>query len=93
MPIPTTMEAVSLPDGAQLVGIDWPEPVPVTVRYTGEPVALLSYTETVHIPVQIRRPPDGLAAGAAAELRVSYQACDEQVCYPPKTVRLRVRLE
>ncbi len=89
-PIATTIEVVSLPEGAELAGIDWPEPVPLIVRYTGRPVKLLSYTDTAVAHVRLRFPADAPAGELVVELRVRYQSCDERVCYPPRTKVLSV---
>jgi len=92
-PIATSIEAVSLPAGAAVEAIDWPDPIPVTVRYSGPPLELLSFVETTVARVRVRLPPDGVAAGAAAGLRVTLQSCDEEYCYPPRRVALEAPLE
>ncbi len=92
-PIATALRVVSLPEGAQVGEIQWPEPVSIPVRYTGRRVDLLSYADTVAIYVPLTLAPDQAAGDVTLELRVRYQACDELVCYRPKTVTLAVPLE
>jgi len=91
MPIATNIEVSSLPEGARLDKIVWPQPVPVTVRYTSAPVELLSYTgtsiATVHVLLDRR-----VEESDHALFDVTYQACDEEICYPPRTVKLAVTL-
>jgi len=91
MPIATNIEVSSLPEGARLDKIVWPQPVPVTVRYTSAPVELLSYTgtsmATVHVHLDRR-----VEESDRALFDVTYQACDEEICYPPRTVELAVTL-
>jgi hypothetical protein len=89
-PIATTIEVTSLPEGAVVEGIEWPEPVPVIVRYTRRPVELLSYVDTTVAYVRLRLPGDGQLGDANVEIRVRHQSCDERFCYPPRTVTLSV---
>jgi hypothetical protein len=91
-PIPTTIEVISLPAAVELEEIEWPEPVLLTVRYTGRPVQLLSYADTTVARVRLRLPGDAPADDPVVELEARYQSCDERVCYPPRTKRLRVQI-
>jgi hypothetical protein len=92
-PIATSIEAVSLPAGAAVETIDWPDPTPVTVRYSGPPLELLSFVETTVAQVRVRLPVGGVAPGSAAGLRVTLQSCDEEYCYPPRRVALEATLD
>jgi thiol:disulfide interchange protein DsbD len=90
MPIATSVQASSLPEGAAVDVIRWPEPATVTVHYIRDPVELLVYAGEAVVRLDVRfatGTPDG---AHSVELRVRYQACDERVCYPPKTVSLSV---
>lgn len=99
-PIATSIEVVSAPDGVEIETIEWPDPVTVTVRYTSEPLNLLSFTDTILARLRVRVPAnqDGGANGAAVspgeriELRVQFQSCDEEYCYPPRRETLSVPL-
>lgn len=92
-PIATSIEAVSLPAGVAVETVDWPDPVPVTVRYSGPPLELLSFVDTTVARVRLRIPAGGVPAGGAAGLRVTLQSCDEEYCYPPRRVSLEAPLE
>ncbi len=92
VPVATDVEVASRPEGVEVGAIQWPEPVPVTVRYTGRPVELLSYVDTtaVYLPLELDR---GLSPGEyELTLRVAWQACDERVCYFPQERELAVPL-
>jgi thiol:disulfide interchange protein DsbD len=93
MPIATTIEVTSLPEGAVVEGIDWPDPVPVTVRYTRRPVELLSYVDAAVAHIRLRLSSQASPGDASVELRVRYQSCDERICYPPRTVEVVVPLK
>lgn len=89
-PIATTIEVTSLPEGVVVEGIDWPDPVPVIVRYTRRPVELQSYVNTTVAHVRLRLPGDAPLGDANVEIKLRYQSCDERFCYPPRTITLSV---
>ena len=99
-PIATSIEVVSAPEGVEIERVEWPDPVTVTVRYTSEPLDLLSFTDTIVARLRARLPAerDGESNGAAVspseqiELRVQFQSCDEEYCYPPRRETLLVPL-
>jgi hypothetical protein len=93
-PVATDIAPVALPPNARIVRIDWPEPSTVTVQYTGAPVGLLAYADTVVARVLVRLAPDGATGRVTAVLRVRYQACDARLCYRPaeKDVSVRFRV-
>lgn len=83
---------VSLKAGGAVVGsgqIQWPEPKPYPVpdpTGMGDPIEVPVYSgqAVVFVPVLIDREAAGQAR--TLELVVSYQACDDTVCYPPDDV-------
>ncbi len=81
-PIPTDL-SLTVPQGATVGDIQWPEPTAVEVRYTGSPVALLSYTGRTLIYAPVTLGSDQPEGRALIRVKVSYQACDATVCYPP----------
>jgi thiol:disulfide interchange protein DsbD len=91
--IATAIEVLALPEGAVEKGIEWPEPVPVTVRYTRKAVELLSYVGDATARLRVELAQDQPAGQAEVALEVRYQACDERVCYPPRTAELMVSFE
>jgi hypothetical protein len=92
-PIATEIAPSTLPEGARIERIDWPEPAPVTVQYTGAPVQVLSYAGTVVARLLLRLPPAASTRRTTVVLRVRYQACDERVCYPPAEQDVTVRFQ
>lgn len=90
VPIATSVEASTLPEGAGVEEIRWPDPVTVTVRYVRDPVELLAYAGETIVRLVVRTAADAPEGEERVGLRVRYQACDERVCYPPKTVVLSI---
>lgn len=99
-PIATSIDLISAPDGVVVESIDWPDPVTVTVRYTSEPLDLLSFADTTIARLRVRLPADLAlghgrnvsSPGEQIELRVQFQSCDEEYCYPPRREKLLVPL-
>ena len=98
-PIATSIEVVAAAEGVEIESIEWPDPVTVTVRYTSEPLDLLSFTGTVVARVRARLPmsQDGDATAPSPdtriELLVQFQSCDEEYCYPPRRETLSIPLD
>ena len=100
-PIATSIELTSAPDGVEIESIEWPDPVTVTVRYTSEPLNLLSFTDTVVARIRVRLPgsqdggPDSIrwSSDERLEMRVQFQSCDEEYCYPPRRETVSVPLD
>ena len=91
-PIPTAIEVVSGPDDATVHPIVWPLPVDVPVNYTGVPVMLPSFAGTAVAYLPVRIAPDAAAGEISFDLGVTFQACDETVCYAPETRTLRATI-
>jgi len=99
-PIATSIEVVSVPDGVEIERIEWPDPVTVTVRYTSEPLDLLSFTDTTvaRLRARLSASQDGrltrdpVSSDDRIELRIQFQSCDEKYCYPPRRESLSVPL-
>jgi len=83
--IPTTLKA----DGQswRIVRVDYPQAEVAKLGFQKEALAL--YQGTVHIRVELERTS---AQAGAVPLELRLQACSDQVCLPPETVRLRVAL-
>jgi hypothetical protein len=99
-PIATSIRVASAPAGVEVEEIEWPEPVTVTVRYTSEPLELLSFVDTTVARLRVRLPEHLVDAPGGAgpvdvvplELQVQFQSCDEEYCYPPRRETLSVPL-
>jgi thiol:disulfide interchange protein DsbD len=85
---------VVVPPFVSLVGIQWPEAHPAEVPdfNTGgrQRVPLFSGTAVAFLVVKVA--PDAPAGEAEIPVGVFYQACDEQVCLPPQSPVIRVRV-
>lgn len=97
-PIPTLInvrEGAKLPDGVKVYprSAQWPKPHEVEVGFTGSPVKLLSYAEptTVFIPVVIES--SAKPGEVTIPLTVSYQACNDMVCFPEEAVELDLKVK
>jgi len=90
-PIATEISPVTLPAGAAIESVEWPDPTPVTVRYVGPALELLSYTERTAVRVLLRVAPGAATGRATAVFEVRYQTCDDRVCYAPATRNVTVR--
>ena len=99
-PIATSIEVVSAPQGVEIETIEWPDPVTVTVRYTNEPLDLLSFTGMTVARLRVRLPANqngesnrvAVSPDERIELRVQFQSCDEEYCYPPRRETLSIPL-
>jgi thiol:disulfide interchange protein len=96
--IPTLInvrEGATLPDGVKVYprSAQWPKPQEVEVGFTGSPVKLLSYAEptTVYIPVVIE--PSAKPGEITIPLTVSYQACNDAVCFQEEKVELDLKVK
>lgn len=96
--IPTLInvrEGATLPDGVKVYprSAQWPKPQEVEVGFTGSPVKLLSYAEptTVYIPVVIE--PSAKPGEITIPLTVSYQACNDAVCFQEEKVELDLNVK
>lgn len=87
----TTTLSIQTNDTASITGIDYPKGKEIKVSWSPEPVSL--YTGRVVIFA------DGIVSESAVtgplkiEARLRYQACDDKVCRPPKTIPLVIATE
>ena len=80
--IPTVL-TLDPPDGIELAGLAWPEPILLSQQGADGPLAV--FEETFAIGAALALDP-GLAPGTyAAPGVLRYQACDETMCYLPAT--------
>lgn len=90
---PTLIDvSVDPPGGAAVGPIQWPEPKPTVVNYTGEPLEILFYEgeAVAFVPLRVSRGFEG--DEVAVTLKVSYQACDDMICLPPTDEWITLRL-
>ncbi len=77
--------------------IQFPQPHDITVNYTGDPdpanqKILPAYEKRTvfYLPVVI--PPTAAPGNVELALDLRYQACDDTICFPPKTIRITTTL-
>lgn len=76
-------------DGASLLAIQYPKGEPALVG--GESTPVMTYANTVEIPVILRLPKTSGDLNVSVSIR--YQQCNEQSCYPPSTVTAKGKVE
>lgn len=95
-PIATTLKATTKSSPVLTIHAgyaQWPEGKPTKVNFTGADVKITSLTDgaTIFVPVEVA---STAAAGKhTAELEISYQACNDSVCFPPRDETLVVEFE
>lgn len=89
---PTQIE-VETPEWLSAGRIQWPDEHEVSVNFTGSPVSLRVYEGKAIAFVPIRVASDAPIGSYELPIRVSYQACDATMCFPPTTDELTVTLE
>jgi thiol:disulfide interchange protein len=83
--IPTVL-TVEPPAGLTLAGTAYPDAIMLTTKFSAEPLAV--YEERFVLGALLRASPD-LAPGAyTVPATLRYQACDDEKCFPPKTLKL-----
>ncbi|QDU72947.1 protein-disulfide reductase DsbD family protein [Mucisphaera calidilacus] len=86
---PTSLEATT--DSSLLLGsVQYPRPEIIEVQYAPEPIPTYGHTTRLYLPVVV--PDDAQPGTQTIQLTLTYQACDDQVCYPPTTINLEAAL-
>lgn len=90
--IPTQIELVDLPEGLKVGPIQWPDTVPEVVSFAGGvEIEFYKGTAVAYVPLLID---DGAELGTRTiTAKVSYQACDDQVCLMPTDSTVTATLE
>ena len=78
--IPTTL-TLSAPAGVHVLGVEYPQAKDYHFAFSPKD-ALSVYTGSLHILVHLRAQPGAFAMPAS----LRYQACDNHMCNPPKTL-------
>jgi len=82
--IPTELTFTGLPEGAEVNGVQYPEPELLNLSFSDEDLAV--YEGEFAIAYRIAMP-ESIEPGAyAANAVLKYQACDDKACYAPKTI-------
>jgi thiol:disulfide interchange protein len=90
-PYPTRL-TVTANDPAITIGpAQFPKPHALTVSYFTSPVMVYEHQAVIFVPVVINT--DAAPGDRTLSVEVVYQACDDKVCFPPRTVQLDVTLQ
>ncbi len=89
---PTRIE-LDTPEWLSAGRIQWPDEHEVRVNYTGTSVSLRVYEGKAVAFVPLRISSDAPLGSYEIALRVSYQACNETMCFPPTTDEITVSIE
>jgi thiol:disulfide interchange protein DsbD len=85
--IPTTVE-LELPDGFSVVGVVYPEGIEKQLGFSDKPMRL--YEGEAVIGATLQASADFAPGETAVTAVVTYQACDNEKCLAPETVRIPV---
>jgi DsbC/DsbD-like thiol-disulfide interchange protein len=78
--IPTTVK-IDAPDGARVTAVSYPRGAVRTLKFSKDPLALYEGRAILRFIVTF---PAGFKTGVTElRARVRYQACNDEVCYPP----------
>ncbi len=93
-PVATTLELPET-DALSFGAVQWPKPSVVGVDFmmTGDPIEYQVYSgqAVIYIPVHIN---DAALLGTMdLELPLRFQACDDTICLPPQTEKLKASIE
>ncbi|MEO0586579.1 MAG: thioredoxin family protein [Planctomycetota bacterium] len=90
----TELSGVTGPDGEAVEGWlatgAWQRPPPVEVEAFGQSILAWEGTTVLYLPVAV--PADAEPGAYAVSVSVGYQACDDKVCLPPRTVEAVARV-
>ena len=84
---PTELEVVA-GDGISASSVSYPTPLTRKFAFADKPLAVYEGDTEIKAPIKAEKAATKGEHSIAAHLRV--QACDEQVCYPPGQIELRI---
>jgi len=90
--IPTELKPGDVPEGITAKPTQYPQPHPIEVNFTGDPVELMVYEQqaVLYLPVQVA--PDATPGEVTLTASLRYQTCDDKVCLPPVTKTIEATL-
>ncbi|MCA1629805.1 MAG: protein-disulfide reductase DsbD N-terminal domain-containing protein [Acidobacteria bacterium] len=80
--IPTTVK-IEAPEGARVSAVTYPRGAVRTLKFSKEPLALYEGRAVMRFNVTL--PANFKTGETELRARVRYQACNDEVCYPPAT--------
>lgn len=93
--IATAIEVTAVDGGLQVGAVQWPatSEVPIDYFMTGRPTPLVSFTgrAIAYLPVEVLA--NASPGPASVNFTLTYQTCDETMCYPPESPAFSVPIE
>jgi hypothetical protein len=80
-------------DASQIKTIDVSYPKPQMVSYSFSPKPLSVHTGDFDIVTRFQVPPQAPLGPSVLAGKLRYQACNDSMCLPPKTVEVRLSLD
>jgi len=74
----------------QVIEIRYPKPKLEKFAFTGKPISVVD--GEFEIVTRFRRAPNALPGPAFLQGKLRYQACNDKMCFPPKTLDVKVPL-
>ncbi len=87
--IPTVL-TVEPPAGLTLVAIAYPEPIMLPTKFSAEPLAV--YEEHFALGAMLTAAADLAPGEYTVPASLRYQACDDEKCLPPKTLKMEFKV-
>jgi thioredoxin:protein disulfide reductase len=87
IPLRLTWDASEL----QVVDTTYPKPKMETYEFTSKPLSV--FTGDFDIVTRFKAPPKAKTGTAVLLGKLRYQACNEKMCLPPKTVEVRLPVD
>ena len=78
------------PGALEMVSITFPKPSLEKYDFSEQPLSVFS--GAFEIATEFRRGPSAAPGPASLSGKLRYQACNEKMCYPPKTVEVKLPL-
>ena len=83
--VATEVTLESPPPGVVFGDVQWPQPHPIKVNFTGEPQTLHFYASEAVVYLKVSVSENVEPGEYPLDVRVRWQACDDRTCLPPQT--------
>ena len=87
IPVKLTWTAAPL----ELVAVNYPKPHDEKYQFSDQPLSV--FTGNFEIATKFKVPPDAASGPAILAGKLRYQACNNTMCFPPKTVEVKLPLD
>jgi hypothetical protein len=75
----------------EVAGVEYPKPHDEKYQFSEQPLSV--YTGNFEITTKFKVPADAVSGPAIVLGKLRYQACNNTMCFPPKTVEVRLPVE